>query len=74
MGIKRWDLFLEEMPAYVWDGWESWMSRNPDHPAHRDQLACNLAAMPMQMEGSKVKPEDLMRIRLGRPWMPGDEE
>lgn len=67
MNIRRWDRFLKRMPQYVWDGWERWMEQNPDHPAHRDQLACSLAAIQMQVQGSEIEPENLMERRLLDP-------
>lgn len=65
--ITRWDLFLEETPESVWEVWQLWMARNPDHPAHRDQLACQLAAMQLETQDVESATEMLMRIRLRDP-------
>ena len=65
--IPRWDLFLEEMPAYAWDGWERWMAKNPDHPAHRDQLLCDIAALLLKVQDCQVTPKQLMEFRLRDP-------
>jgi len=57
------------MPAYVWDGWERWMEANPDHPAHRDQMACDHAALQMAQEGGEITSKQLMEFRLRDPKM-----
>lgn len=67
MGISRWDLFLEETPAYVWHGWERWMEENPDHPAHRDQLFTDVAALSLKSEYPDLTSENLMDFRLRDP-------
>lgn len=55
------------MPAYVWDGWERWMAENPDHPAHRDQLVTDIAALSLREHYETLTAEDLMNMRLRDP-------
>lgn len=67
-GIVRWDTFLDEIPAYVWDGWERWMEKNPDDPARRDQLACDIGSLLLHVQGAKIEAKDLMHSRLRPPY------
>lgn len=70
--IERWDLFLERMPEHVWNGWERWMAKNPDHPVHRDRLAITLASMFGDTPNIAESTKNLMAARLYDP--PQDEE
>lgn len=58
---------MQETPEFVWEVWQLWMARNPDHPAHRDQLACQLAAMQLETKDVEGATEMLMRLRLRDP-------
>jgi hypothetical protein len=55
------------MPQYVWDGWERWMAENPDHPSHRDQLACDIATLLLRVQGSEIEYDALMQMRMRDP-------
>ena len=68
MNIKRWDLFLEEMPAFVWDGWLRWMAQNPDHPSHRDQLLCDIGALSLSERYPDITAKKLMEFRMRDPF------
>lgn len=74
--ITRWDEFIRDTPAYVFDAWEVWMATNPDHPAHRDQLALDIGTLQAAAAGASFEEGDsqkLFRARLRDPRLSDDE-
>lgn len=72
-GIARWDLLAATIPEPVLNGWVEWISANGLHPAQRDQFVANIGAALISGKGIEVKPDDLMRIRLDKPWTDTEE-
>lgn len=73
-GIVRWDLLAKSIPEPVLNGWVEWIETNALTPAQRDQFIANMATGVMNSNGFEAKSEDLMRLRMLKPWSPTDDE
>lgn len=50
------------------------MATNPDHPAHRDQLLSDVAALHLATKGVEITSEELMQFRLRDPRRTEDQK